>query len=101
MFLVTVVHLNVWFLVLVTVGLRILPLHSVFSVLFVLKVRLDISQFFSLLELEHFGIDVLYRGLHVGHTGSGHCDGARGEDLQSGLRALYLVGDTWVKLGLV
>ena len=76
-------------------------LDSVLLVLFLLKLRLNVRHFFSLLELEHLGIDVLYSGLHIGHTRGRHGDRPGGEDLQSGLRDLDLVSYSRVKLGLV
>ena len=76
-------------------------LHSILLVLLFLHFRLNISYFFSLLELEHLGIDVLYSGLDVGHTRSRHGDGAGGEYLQSGLGDLDLVSNSRMKLGLV
>ena len=98
---VTVIHLNVWFLVLIAVQLRMFSLDSVLLVLLLLNFRLNVSHFFSLLELKHLGIDVLYSRLDIGNTRSRHSDGTSGEDLQSGLGDLDLVSHTGVKLGLV
>merc|ERR550539_1056811 len=95
------IHLNVWFLVLITVQLRMFSLDSVLLILLLLNFRLNICHLFSLLALKHLGIDVLYSGLDIRHTRSRHRDGAGGEDLQSGLGDLDLVSHSWVKLGLV
>ena len=49
----------------------------------------------------HLRVNVLYSCLHIIDTGSCHRYGASGEYLQGRLGVLDLVGDTWVKLGLV